>query len=320
MRTGTVARCFVCFVAAMVMGCAAMEKAGTSDAPALWVIEHKDERMWLFGTIHQLPPEGVPNPFMRRGFGRLKDPVPLAPWRTRTLRSAVRSSHTMVLEVVASSERDELKALAREIGASVADTPWHASLNASDRDQVRLALDERGLPADSADDLGKLQVLLLLISLPTLEQDRLSPGVDAWMLEEGRLFGLELVGLETAASRLRLFRDEFESYDSAGRTALLMAYDDGAQKSLDTVRMAYAEWISGKLKSLEASINRVATEQPEVYQTFFSRRNHLWAEQLIEYLGDGRDTFVAVGTGHLVGPDNLIELLARHGHEARRVQ
>ena len=49
-------------------------------------------------------------------------------------------------------------------------------------------------------------------------------------------------------------------------------------------------------------------------------RNASWVEPLERMLGDGRHYLVVVGALHLVGRDNVIDMLKARGHPAVRLQ
>ena len=50
-----------------------------------------------------------------------------------------------------------------------------------------------------------------------------------------------------------------------------------------------------------------------VYQKIFAERNARWSAQIEKLLAGSGVQIIAVGAGHLVGPDSLQTQLARHG-------
>ena len=52
--------------------------------------------------------------------------------------------------------------------------------------------------------------------------------------------------------------------------------------------------------------------------TILGKRNRAWVPQIEQLHADG-GAFVAVGAGHLVGPANVVDLLAERGFTVTRV-
>src|SRR5690606_30059933 len=55
------------------------------------------------------------------------------------------------------------------------------------------------------------------------------------------------------------------------------------------------------------------------HEQVFVARNHRMAERLAALVEDGRSRFAVLGTGHLIGPDHVPQLLAARGFSVRRV-
>ena len=60
--------------------------------------------------------------------------------------------------------------------------------------------------------------------------------------------------------------------------------------------------------------------QPALRQSLLVERNDLFAARVVETIERRRVPFVAVGAGHMLGPDGLPALLAARGYTVRRVQ
>ena len=59
---------------------------------------------------------------------------------------------------------------------------------------------------------------------------------------------------------------------------------------------------------------------PGLYETLVTKRNAAWIPSLERMLVDGRRHLVVVGALHLVGPDSVIELLEKRGHDVERLR
>jgi uncharacterized protein YbaP (TraB family) len=61
------------------------------------------------------------------------------------------------------------------------------------------------------------------------------------------------------------------------------------------------------------------SEAPELYKVILVDRNVDWANQIEEKLKGKGTSFIAVGSGHLVGADSVQVQLARKGIKAERM-
>jgi uncharacterized protein YbaP (TraB family) len=79
-------------------------------------------------------------------------------------------------------------------------------------------------------------------------------------------------------------------------------------------------WSRGELGALEQLIVRdVRDEYPELFDVLFRQRNLAWAEMLSAEMDGAGVDFVAVGAGHLVGEEGLVELMRARGYDVERV-
>jgi uncharacterized protein YbaP (TraB family) len=60
-------------------------------------------------------------------------------------------------------------------------------------------------------------------------------------------------------------------------------------------------------------------DYPELYQVLFKQRNDAFVEALAQHMRGTGVEFVAVGAGHLLGPDGLIAQLRARGFKVQRV-
>jgi hypothetical protein len=81
-------------------------------------------------------------------------------------------------------------------------------------------------------------------------------------------------------------------------------------------------WLAGDVEALSALVvEGMRDEAPALYEAALVRRNADWARQLSAMLADTPGTiFVAVGAGHMAGPDSILEILAARGHAVERIR
>ena len=79
-------------------------------------------------------------------------------------------------------------------------------------------------------------------------------------------------------------------------------------------------WASGDTKELESEfVTEMKADYADVYDVLLTDRNVAWAKQLKTKLAGSGVSFVAVGAGHLVGPDSVQVQLANLGIKAERL-
>lgn len=86
------------------------------------------------------------------------------------------------------------------------------------------------------------------------------------------------------------------------------------KSTLDALLQAYREGDAAKLEKLMYA----GPTTPEMHDRMFKRRNLAWMPAL-EKLAVTGHAFVAVGAGHLVGPDGVVALLRAKGYKVTRV-
>jgi uncharacterized protein YbaP (TraB family) len=140
-------------------------------------------------------------------------------------------------------------------------------------------------------------------------------GVEQYVLAEAQRSGKEIVGLETMEFQIGIF----DSQSPASQQAMLAQ----TLAELDEAETAMAEmaaaWRAGELDELSDELLEEFADFPGLYETLVTKRNAKWVETLEHMLRDERRHLVVVGALHLVGDDNLVELLAARGHAVERI-
>ena len=78
-----------------------------------------------------------------------------------------------------------------------------------------------------------------------------------------------------------------------------------------------AAWQAGDQRALEeAFVGDMRRDYPELYKVLIADRNAAWADELKQKLAGSGVSFVAVGAGHLVGPDSVQAELEKLGIKA----
>ncbi len=141
-------------------------------------------------------------------------------------------------------------------------------------------------------------------------------GLEQYLLRKSHETHKPIIGLETLALQIGIF----DALPPASQQAMLeqtLNELDGADTEMAKLTAA---WRDGHLETLSEGLLADFKAFPGLYETLVKNRNASWVEPLERALSDGRHYLVVVGALHLVGRDNVIDMLKARGHEAVRVQ
>lgn len=274
-------------LAALALGAC---RAAPPAHPALWQIEGSHgEKAWLFGTVHALPE-------------RLD-------WRQGKIAEALAASDLLVLEVAHIEE-------APRAFAALSQSPGLAPLRERTSPALRPALDrvlhETGLDPAALDGLetwaAALTIEQALASKAGIES---SNGIERELVATYRR---PVDQLEGASAQLSIF-DHLAEEDQ--RVLLESVLREGLRPDDADVVQA---WARGDMAPIEAETARGFLTDPELREALLTGRNRAWADRLGALLRQGKHPFIAVGAGHMAGPQGLPALMAAHGWHVTRLQ
>ena len=291
----------------LMAGAAAVSLAGCATAapeaaevasgkPALWKLADADTTIYLFGTIHTLP-EGVK-------------------WRTPVLDRAMAAADTLVLETTISGDMMATAQTMAKLGVSPGLPPLLERVPVEKRAALAETIKASGVPAQALDRLETWAAAMTLMALQ-LQQMGLNPelGVEK-VLDTDVKGSKKVVGLETVEQQLGFF-DQLS--EPAQRAFLASAADDPEAAKGQFEAMLKA-WSSGDVEGIARTFDSETALSPELREVLIKRRNVAWAEWLQKRLDQPGTVMVAVGAGHLAGPDSVQRMLAARGLKAERVQ
>jgi uncharacterized protein YbaP (TraB family) len=261
--------------------------------PALWRIADADSEIWLFGSVHLLPPE------LR--------------WRGPRINAAFAAADELVTETDIPGA--ETAAVFETFIASHGQLPPGQSLS-----QLLEPGDAAQL-AQAARTLG--------FSLPALERERpwlvalrlsyadlvrsgqsAEAGVETVLGAEARRQGKRMTTLETPEQQLGVLAGLAPADER--RFLSLTLREIGAQDEI-TQAMDQA-WASGDVAALEALFETQWREAgPALHEAIILERNRAWANAIERRLAGSGRVFIAVGAAHLIGEGSVVELLRARG-------
>jgi uncharacterized protein YbaP (TraB family) len=141
-------------------------------------------------------------------------------------------------------------------------------------------------------------------------------GVEERLKTQFRTTGKPIEGLETLEQQLGFFDTLTEPQQ---RDFLESVVDQKGDDAADFGKMLGA-WSHGDEKGISASFDKDMKSSDVLRTVLIARRDQHWADAIVSRLGQPGTQFVAVGAGHLVGPDSVQAMLAKLGYKAERVE
>ena len=264
--------------------------------PGLWVAKKDQATVYLFGTVHLLPSD--------------------ANWSSKPLDQALDASSRLVIELT-DDDPANMQALVMQYGLDTAH-PLSAKLSAHDRNRLERAAEEAGLPGGVA-TLQSMRPWLAAVTLAMTPLIRAgmdpAQGVDKALRARMEKAGKPVEGLETAEQQLRMLADMPEPMQLS---FLRQSLDEVAQGPA-RLRDLIDAWRRGDTDAIARIEDEdLRKDSPELYERMLVKRNQAWARAIAERMKQPGTTFVAVGAGHLAGPDSLQQLLHKLGIEVER--
>ncbi|WP_165188303.1 TraB/GumN family protein [Caulobacter soli] len=289
---GSVRRFAFAFVALL-----AMAATPVLAEPALWAIKDKDSTIYLFGTVHVLKPT--------------------TQWRSPRIAKAFRDADDVVMEIEQPEDAASTRALMLKYGVDQA-APLSTKLKPESYAKLQAAAQGMGFPPQALEPM-RPWLAALTVSLTPLLKAGYDPesGVEKLLTAQAKAAGKPISAFETMEQQVRFFADMTPVQETQLLESTLDEIDDGPAK-IDALVTAWAAGDQAELK--RQMVDEMQSDYPDVYKLLLVDRNQNWAEQLKTKLAGSGVSFVAVGAGHLTGPDSLQAQLAKLGIKAERVE
>ncbi len=264
-----------------------------SGSPALWTLSDEDTTLYIMGTVHILRPE--------------------VEWKSPEIREAIAQADTIVFEADTTSP-DALRDISRFMiseGLFQDGRRLSGLLSLEDRQVLEAALPAVGLPLDAIEPM-RPWFAAINISLMQLTNEGFDPesGVEK-VIEAAVPDGASFEYLETAEQQL----GEFTRLDDCEQVDFLIATALSLEEGHIMLDLLVDEWADGDVEGLGHLIaNPEMLGSEAVYDAILRNRNQRWVSQISAMLDEPGTRLIAVGAGHLAGPDSVIELLRAEGY------
>lgn len=269
--------------------------------PALWKMADDDTTIYLFGTVHLLPPE-------------LK-------WQNSVITEAFDASERVFFEVDIDSP-ETMQAfldLTKEKGGLPDGESIYDKMSSDDAASVKSALNAIEFDPAAIDNLQPWNAGLNVAQYYMMKEG-MNPlaGVEMVLTEQARQNGMRFGYLETAEDQFDAisggtFDEQMDGFVES------MEYLDLTPEILDLLLDEWADGDVGGIGLLAASPDTMG-ESEGGYERMLVIRNRNWIPNIEAILDEPGTNFIAVGAAHLAGPDSVVLMLEDKGHVVERIQ
>ena len=266
--------------------------------PALFVVRDADTTIYLFGTMHLLDGRTWFNDEVKTAFDASRElvmearlPEDQAAFAATMMQYAVDGSGRTISSRLTPAQNAVLNRLLARLGAPAGAfdrfEPWFVSLT---------------LTAVLAQELG--------ISADNGPETVLTRAAQARSIPIGELEGME--------HQIRIFDRMPEALQVTQLTQTLDEFDSASDK-LGPMLTAWSTGNIERLGALTAESQGQDADSRALYRIIFTDRNAAWAGWIQRRLAQPGTVFIAVGAGHLAGPDSVQAALRTRGIQTARV-
>ena len=157
-------------------------------------------------------------------------------------------------------------------------------------------------------------LMLMLLELQKMGFDP-NYGIDQYFFSKAQQDKKEKVFLESIDYQINLFAEMNTEEEESFLQQML--------KDLEVVKTMFADivraWETGDAAQLESILAISFKDHPAIYNRFLVQRNKAWVGKIEDLIAYGDTALVVVGAGHLVGPENLLQLLKNRGYTVEQI-
>ncbi len=282
--------------ATVTAGLLALSLASPAAAePALWKLQGPHATVYLFGTVHVLKKTTV--------------------WRSPKFEAAFAAAGSLWEEVANADDTAAFQPLVAQYGLDPAH-PLSSKLDDAGKAKLSAFEMSYGLPAAQFESFQPWLAAITFSVLPLFKAgyDPKS-GVDLVLKYEAAAYGKSLDGFETLEQQFHFFADLPQKM----QVDFMLFTLDSAGSAASELGDSVDAWAAGDTVKLAAELNGTLFERyPSLYNVLLVQRNVAIADKIEQLLKGNGVAFVAVGAGHLAGPDSIQADLAKHGIQAIR--
>lgn len=277
-------------------------QANLPDAdPAMWVVRDEDTTIYLFGTFHLLDGK--------------------ADWFNDEVRVAFDEAQELVTEINMTGGQQQMAIDMRPLIIQYAiDGERRKISDLLTPEQNRVlneALATLGAPPGTFDLFEPWFVSMTLSAVAAQQLGMTGDhGAESVLLRAAEARNnMTLGAVETLESQIRIF----DGMPREAQIAQLKESLDQLDEMGTILQRMLAVWNAGDAEGMERIMNDGLSTNPALRRALLENRNRAWAEWIDERLDRPGVVFMAVGAGHLVGPDSVQVYLRERNIGSERV-
>lgn len=261
--------------------------------PAMWTVHGHKGTVYLFGSIHLLPPN--------------------VDWHTKEIDAAMASADVLVFELAMDDTyKERVQTAIRDRGMLPEGQHLRDMLSPAAQAEFDKEVAKLSIPPAQIDRMRPwLASLMFEITSMQKQNYAASSGVEMQIDGPDNRDKRPVIGLETVESQMALLipddpKTELEAFEAALTTP---KEDTGSRMGplLDA-------WMHGRADRLDRLLNASLKKYPQVRKAMLDDRNAAWVKTLTGMLDDeSKIYFVTVGAAHLVGERGVPNLLRAKG-------
>jgi uncharacterized protein YbaP (TraB family) len=277
----------------------AAAKAVRPATPALWAVSDADTTIYLFGTIHLLPDKYQ--------------------WRTSKFDQAIEGSRQLVVETIVDNKNPQkLMAAMASLAFNTPNLPPLAQrVPPAKRTALVAAVKKSGFPPQALDRMETWAAAITLLGNQFKDMGlKGEEGVETVLRNTFTTEGKPIGELESNVEQLGFF----DKLPQSAQEQLLEGSIDDSKSVTKEFQGMLGAWARGDVGAIAETFNHDLAGSPELRQALIRQRNANWSKWIEQRMAQPGEIMIAVGAGHLAGPDSVIALLERDGYRVRRVQ
>jgi uncharacterized protein len=274
--------------------------------PALWQVTNgKGGTLTVFGTIHVLPTRVL-----------IGETPPDPDWLSPKARAAFDAADTLIVEIAPGDDPTARLQTFQKLATLAKPVPVAARLPANLRPQFNAMATMGNLPVAQLARFKNWAVSLVLVQSQAVQAGLdAGSGADVTLMGFARQSGKRVIGLETPGFQLQLFNN----LSVAEQREILITTVRDAERSSRLMNDMVAAWQAGNMEKLADAFGE-GELSADAQKRLLRDRNANWATQVARLLSGNQRLFMAVGAGHMTGPDSLILMLEARGLKVQRLE
>ena len=260
--------------------------------PPLWVVEKDGRKLYLFGSLHLLPPH--------------------TKWSYPALEQARAEAQVFVFEAPLDDAGTGMMRFVEKSGKLPYGQTLKKVLSEKEHEALENAAWRVHYPPKLLEPLRPwlAGVYLELYSYINVGFSSYY-GVDHVIEEDAKARGIERAYLETVEEQL----SNFTALSRSGEVRYLNATVKGVLEEPDMPVEIASAWAKGDIEALVKVLEEGFKETPQLRSQLLVGRNRQWIPKIKEMLASDKVHFVTVGIGHLVGRDSVVAMLRAKGYK-----